>query len=1032
MTTSAPRPFAPVPWFSRRPFVCLALLAAGLSGACAAPAPPSPRLEKGVPVERELRGGQRHEYRMELPAGWYARLHIPQPGVDVAAVLYAPEGSMVAGTAGPSGIDEEEVVSLVTSRQGEYRLVVTPRDPQGPPGRYLLVLRELRPAAATDRRRVAAERAMEEGRRYARVIATVPLAIERYGVALGLWQAIGDRRGEVDSLNLLGPAYAADGAKAVDTCRQAIQRARQAGYHEGEARALKNCGDALSNEGRLQEARAMFERSLALWQAIGDRSKQHVLLQNIGQIYLTLRQPQRALDIYRQSLALATAPAERANALAGTGACHWALRDFDAALTHLLRARALIHETGDGENEGRILGLIADIYQRRGQLQEALRACRQGLGVAKAQDARAYLLYLQANLLIDLGDLEQALANYQEALRLYHRIGERHWQNLCRAGIGWVRLHQGEYRKALAEYEQIAGGGFSYPRALVYWALDQPGRAAGLLEKALAQARAEGDLAKEGEIQLALGTTYRDLGRSREAARSLTRSVELGRRLDYPGVLTASLFRLAQLERDGGRLGRARDLAEEALGIVESLRSRVAGRELGTSFFASRRSYYELYVDLLLRLDQLHPGQGYLEAALSASERARARVLLDLLAESRFAREGRRPGEPRQSPQRSDLRAGASASLGLDEIRALLDEDTALLEYTLSAERSNLFVVTRERLEVFPLIGAEEIDRKVHRLRQLISKPQGRRIRAYAAVAHDLYQDLVAPAADILAHKRRLVIAPDRSLYLLPFEVLLTAPATGDRLGEMPFLIQRYAISNVPSASVLARLREPAPGVAPRPAAARRRFVAFADPPPQSSGLFPRLPPLPEARREVTQIARLYGTGGARLYEGTEATEDNVKDNDQVATAGYLHFATHSLLDEKQPERSGLVLARRPGSREDGFLQAFEVFDLDLSADLVVLSACDSGGKEVTGEGLVGLTRAFLYAGAPTVAVSLWKVDDASSADLMVHFYHQLARTSDKAEALRRSKRLMIADPALAHPFYWSSFVLVGDPGRRP
>jgi CHAT domain-containing protein len=125
-------------------------------------------------------------------------------------------------------------------------------------------------------------------------------------------------------------------------------------------------------------------------------------------------------------------------------------------------------------------------------------------------------------------------------------------------------------------------------------------------------------------------------------------------------------------------------------------------------------------------------------------------------------------------------------------------------------------------------------------------------------------------------------------------------------------------------------------------------------------------------------------------------------------------------------------MARGPAGGDDGFLHAFEVFDLDLAANLVVLSACETGGKEVTGEGLVGLTRAFLYAGAPSVAVSLWPVADNSSADLMVRFYRELARTADKAGALRRSKLALIAEPDLAHPFYWSSFVLVGDPGREP
>jgi CHAT domain-containing protein len=266
---------------------------------------------------------------------------------------------------------------------------------------------------------------------------------------------------------------------------------------------------------------------------------------------------------------------------------------------------------------------------------------------------------------------------------------------------------------------------------------------------------------------------------------------------------------------------------------------------------------------------------------------------------------------------------------------------------------------------------------------------------------------------------------------------MLTAPAAGRPLRNLPYLIREHAVSYVPSVSVLASLRPPAT----RPAAARPRFVAFANPTLDPGGKVPaavtrslvegnsswRLAPLPEAESEAAGIARLYPSGESKVYSGDDAREENVKHNALVETAERLHFATHGLLDGRHPELSGLVLAQEPGG-EDGFLQAYEIFRLKLSADLVVLSACETLGTEVTGEGVVGMTRAFLYAGAPSVLVSLWRVSDTGTSDLMLHFYRSLEPADDEAGSLRRAKLEMIADPRRSHPYYWAPFVLVGRP----
>jgi CHAT domain-containing protein len=217
-------------------------------------------------------------------------------------------------------------------------------------------------------------------------------------------------------------------------------------------------------------------------------------------------------------------------------------------------------------------------------------------------------------------------------------------------------------------------------------------------------------------------------------------------------------------------------------------------------------------------------------------------------------------------------------------------------------------------------------------------------------------------------------------------------------------------------------------------------FVGFADPavaavspapPTRSASLSPEqeLPRLPGTRDEVRAIADLYPREQVALYIGDLATEENVKSNPLLESVPRIHFATHGLFYEDHPERSALVLTPPgPGSHEDGYLRVDEIFNLKLGANLLVLSACETGrGKEVRGEGLVGLTRAFLYAGARSLVVSLWPVQDTTTPELMVGFYSHLAPGHSKAEALRQTKLKRIAE-GRAHPYYWAPFILAGDP----
>jgi CHAT domain-containing protein len=267
-----------------------------------------------------------------------------------------------------------------------------------------------------------------------------------------------------------------------------------------------------------------------------------------------------------------------------------------------------------------------------------------------------------------------------------------------------------------------------------------------------------------------------------------------------------------------------------------------------------------------------------------------------------------------------------------------------------------------------------------------------------------------------------LLIAPDGPLYLLPFEALLTQDH-GSSYTDLPYLLRRFAISYVPSASVLADLRKSRPVEN-----SGKMFLAFADPDyrggsnavlrGRSNGQ--KLAQLPESGREVKRIAELFPPGESVLYLGAEATKKNVEQNPLLERAPLVHFALHGTVDEVRPESSGLELS-------DGRLRVSEIFNLKLNANLLTLSACETAlGKEVHGEGMVGLTRAFLYAGAHSLVVSLWPVAEQSTPGFMHDLYRNLP--ADKAEALRRAKLAMISSREFSEPYYWAPFILSGDP----
>jgi CHAT domain-containing protein len=580
-------------------------------------------------------------------------------------------------------------------------------------------------------------------------------------------------------------------------------------------------------------------------------------------------------------------------------------------------------------------------------------------------------------------------------------------------------------------------------------------------------------------------------------------------------------YGLAQAERDQDNLIEARAQIEATLNIIESTRAQVVSQYLRSTYLASNESYYEFYIDLLMRMHHKQPAAGYDAAALQASERARARGLLDILTEARAdIRQGvdialleserslqqqlnakserltrllsSKHSDEQDTAARKEVetlltdyqdvetqirikspRYAALTQpqpLSSKEIQQLLDKDTLLLEYSLGEERSYLWAVTPTSITGYELPKRVEVEAAARRVYDLLV--------AKADALHPdeltaLSQMLLKPVADRLERKR-LIIVGTGALQYVPFGALPAPERQGpesrgqeSRISKhISFhpLIVNHEIVTLPSASVITALRQ---DLSLRKAAARKVAV-FADPvfskddqrvksktgrqqavvlsgdkkeiervslpsdverSASDFGLtsFDRLL---VSRREADFITTLVPRSQslkALDFDASRATATSPKlENYQI-----VHFATHSLLNSQHPELSGIVLSLvdEEGKPQDGFLRLHEIYNLKLGADLVVLSSCQSAlGKEIKGEGLVGLTRGFMYAGAPRVVTSLWKVSDTATAELMKRFYQKMLRERLRpAAALRAAQVSMLEEKQWAAPYYWAGFVLQGE-----
>ncbi len=955
-------------------------------------------------------------------------------------------------------------------------------------------------------------------------------ALEYFEAALPLWRTLGNRSREASTLNFIGLIHRTLGNKdeALEYYNQALTLSRELKNQRLEATLLNNLGSFHSSIGDKRKAMEYYQQAVALQQDVKNSLGEASALTNIGVLHANLGENEQALKYYNQALPIwrsVNRRMEEGVTLNNIGETHDRLGEKQQALDYYAQALELIRTAGARQNEVGILTNTGTVYSSLGERQTAIEYYQQALSICRDVGdltLEADIYHLLGYLYYELGDKQKALEYHNQALPLWGKLGDKRGEANTLAAVGFVYRDLNEFEKSL-EY----------------------------LNRSLPLHIEVGNRGGQSDTLTHLGMVRNDLGEREKAIEFLEQSLALAQAVTDPHREAKTRFELARVQMALGDLSKARTQIEETLRLVETIRSKVVGEHLRASYFATVQRYYDLYIELLMRMNERRKDEGFDGMALQAAERARARSLLDLLAEARAdIRSGVDPAlierertlqtllsgkAELQTRLRSDPQTQAEAEALDKEIQSLtaefqevraqirvnspryaaltqpqpltlaeiqkevLDEDTLLLSYSLGEERSFLWAVTPTSINSYALPKREEIEEAARKAYELVSKPrssqsvegEGRRLRHEpkkaaeddaTAVLNDLSRMLLAPAAEQLGKKRLLIVA-EGALQYLPFAAL-PEPAPGREgvrstgrkakrrsvarsprrpVANTPLIINHELVS-LPSASTIAVLRRELEGR--RPAA--KTLALLADPvfekddervktvalpaenksptaPPKvaeertlkhlkkSSEDNPgvaRIARLPYTRQEAEQISALIPESERKQSLDFEASRVTATEA-ELSQYRFVHFATHGYLDSERPELSALVLSLvdERGARQNGFLRTHEIFNLKLPAELVTLSACETGlGKEIRGEGLVGLTRGFMYAGAARVVVSLWALNDRATAELMARFYRKMLKEGLRpAAALRAAQAEMSKEPQWQAPYFWAGFTLQGE-----
>lgn len=908
------------------------------------------------PIEREIKGGEKQFFTVQIGMNQTAKIEIEQKGIDVSLAAFKPDGERFIESESPSGLFGKDSILVTAATDGAYKIEVSPADPRALVGKYEIKLTEIRATTEKDFEINAA-------------------------------------------------------AKKITEVANETAVLRQKGTREGRILALEK-----------------FQEVIAISKIKQDKVWEVVAVVSSGLIYEQLGEMQKSLDFYHKGLQISREIGNReyvAASLNNLGNNYRMLGEYEQSIFYLSQALTIDREINDRQGEAIVLNNLANCYLLLGNL-------------AKAEELQ------------------------QQSLTIRREIKDRRGEGNSLNNLGLVFARRGEDEKAIDVFGQ-----------------------------ALKLRREIGDRQGEATTLRNLGRSFWNQNNKTKAAENFAESNKIAKQLGDRRVEADTFYWLARVERESGNLPKAIENIENGLAIIEQIRGEIINPELRTAYFSTVQQFYELYTDLLVSRYEKSKSDEDLALTLQASERARTRGLVELLQEANInIRQGvdvklleqsqdlqnslntkyrqrtqaisRKATEEQvtkitneinalqteladlqtkirlTNPHYADLTQGNS--LSAKEIQALLDDETVLLEYKLGETRSFLWLVTKDSVKIFTLPSRKEIETIAKNFYASVSSRDKTKEANMTELSERLSEILLAPIAANIENKRLAIVA-DGVLQFIPFAALKIRNPKSEIQNEIVVL---------PSASVLAELRRNS-SAKKTPA---KTLAIFADPIFESNdtrlsaksnsaqkttelskvlrdfNFGENLPRLLSSRIEAKNISTFAGKNQADLNIDFDANRENAT-NENLSNYRILHFATHGFLDTSRPELSGLVLSLydKNGKAQDGFLRLNQIYNLNLNSDLVVLSACQTAlGKDVRGEGLIGLTRGFMYAGAKRIVASLWKVDDAATAEFMKRFYQNLLQKKlSPAAALRQAQIEMKQIPRFRSPYFWAGFTLQGE-----
>ncbi|UCC40682.1 MAG: CHAT domain-containing protein [Candidatus Aminicenantes bacterium] len=816
--------------------------------------------------------------------------------------------------------------------------------------------------------------------------------------------------------------------KSINSFQRAIDLAKKTGNKEHEERCLRSLSVTYWELKDFKMYLSMNEKALVIAQYLNNKKEEGKCLYNIGLFYQQLENYSKALNCYEEALIIAKSLGNKQSqsaCLNNIGNIYLDIGDYDKSLPLLMEALAIDKQLG------------IDVHIELNNIGETFR--KKGISTGKKEAFYNALIYLE------------------DSLELTKKAGDKETEIYVLNNIGMVHLDLKRYDDALDYFHE-------------------------------GHERAEElqDIYMKGMLLNNIGIVKFNQGNFKISKMFFQQAINIALEIKGNQILWEAFFGLGQCYEKGNEFSQAITCYKKSVNIIDYMRSHIFLDANKTVFIRNKFKVYEHLINLLHRLSINDSSHDYFKEIFYVVERAKARALLESIGESRVDLENKISPKLKKiereiskritsiiydlcrldhhEEKRRELLCGLQkeedeylrlisriraeipevASLvsprpsRVEQAQKLLAENTALIEYFLGDNQSFMFFITARGYSLYKLPSRHELEKSLKAYLKILSTPPERKFLGILA-AKRIYEELLFPIEENSGYIENLIIIPDGILYYLPFETLIQH--TPNPSSERNFLIKKYKISYAPSSSVLLYMSKNRPYYE-----SPKDLLAFGNPSytiksPSSkkrrkadvetlSELYLDqgfdFSPLPYSKKEISEISNYFNEEKRDVYIKDEAREEIFK---RVPLKDYkiIHFACHGFLSEEFPFRSALVLSLDEDPQEDGFLQVREIYNHRLKANLIVLSACQTGrGKLEKGEGVLGLPRVFFYAGAKSVVLSLWKINDTSTAEFMNHFYCSLSRGNDVAQALRLAKLKMI-NSKYRHPFYWAAFVINGD-----